>query len=78
MNIDVLVGLVHCAQDPQTSFFNNFFIKYGFHGTIYIFKNYFATLFLVFSFRQNKLYQNESLNVQNFFFSFFFFFNGSI
>jgi len=25
------------------------FIKNGFHGTIYIFKNYFATLFSVFS-----------------------------
>ena len=25
------------------------YIKNGFHGTIYIFKNYFATVFLVFS-----------------------------
>ena len=43
------VGPVHCSRDPQTSFFNKKFIKNGSHGTIYIFKNYFATIFSVFS-----------------------------
>ena len=35
-----------CAlfTDPQISFFINFFIKNGSHGTIYTFKNYFATV----------------------------------
>ena len=28
------------------------------HDTIHAFKNYFATMFLVFSFQQNKLYPN--------------------
>ena len=42
-----------CAlfTDPQISFFINFFIKYGSHSTIYTFKNYFATVFSVFSFQ---------------------------
>ena len=41
-----------CAlfMDPQTSLFSNFFIKNGSHGTIHTFKNYFATMFSVFSF----------------------------
>ena len=43
------VGLVHCSQDPQTSFFNKTFIKNGSHGTIHTFKNYFTTVFSVFS-----------------------------
>ena len=47
--VDFLVGLVHCSRDPQTSFFNKTFIKNGSHSTIYTFKNYFATVFLVFS-----------------------------
>ena len=33
--------------DPQISFFSNFFIKNGSHGTIHTFKNYFATVFSV-------------------------------
>ena len=37
-------------MDPQISLFNNFFIKNGFHGTIYTFKNYFATIFFSFQF----------------------------
>ena len=45
------MGPVHCSLDPQTSFFNNFFIKNGSHGTIHTFKNYFAIVFLVFSFQ---------------------------
>ena len=38
--------------DPQILLFNNFFIKNGSHGTIHIFKNYFATVFLVFNFNK--------------------------
>ena len=34
---------------PQTSFFNKIFIKNGSDGTIHTFKNYFATVFSVFS-----------------------------
>ena len=41
------MGLVYCSWDPQISLFNNFFIKNGFHDTIHIFKNYFATVFSV-------------------------------
>ena len=37
-------------MDLQITFFNNFFIKNGSHDTIYTFKNYFATVFSVFSF----------------------------
>ena len=37
-------------MDPQISLFSNFFIKIGSHGTIYIFKNYFATVFFSFQF----------------------------
>ena len=40
---------VHYLRDPQTSLFSNFFIKNGSHSTIHIFKNYFVTMFLVFS-----------------------------
>ena len=50
-----------CLQDPQTSFFNKTFIKNESYGTIYTFKNYFATVFSIFSFQQNKRYPNESL-----------------
>ena len=35
-------------------------IKNGSHGIIYIFKNYFITVFSIFSFRKNKLYSNGS------------------
>ena len=49
-----------CAlfTNPQISFFINFFIKNGSHNTIHTFKNYFATVFSVFSFQfqQNKFY----------------------
>ena len=38
-------------------------IKNGFHGTIHTFKNYFATIFLVFSFSKNKLYPNRLLEI---------------
>ena len=65
-----VVDQVFCEQcfrtlftDPQITFFNNFFIKNRFHNTIYTFKNYFATVFLVsvFSFSKNKLNPNRSL-----------------
>ena len=38
------------SRDPQISLFNNFFIKNWSHGTIHTFKNYFVTVFSVFSF----------------------------
>ena len=38
--------------------FNKFFFKIGFHSTIHTFKNYFVTLFSVFS---NKRYPNRTL-----------------
>ena len=52
-----------CAlfMDPQISLFSNFFIINGSHDTIHTFKNYFATVFSVFSFQfqQNKFYPNR-------------------
>ena len=45
------VGPMHCLWDPHTSFFSKIFIKNGSHGTIHIFKNYFTTVFSVFSFQ---------------------------
>ena len=36
-------------------------IKNGFHSTIHTFKNYFATVFSVFSFSKNKFNLNEPL-----------------
>ena len=52
---------MHCSRVPQTPLSINFFIKNGSHGTIYTFKNYFATVFSVFSvqFQQNKFYLNR-------------------
>ena len=52
---------MNSARDPQISLLNNFFIKIGSHITIHIFKNYFATVFSVFSFQfqQNKFYPNR-------------------
>ena len=47
--------------DSQISFFINFFIKNESHGTIYTFKNYFATVIsaISFQFQQNKSYPNR-------------------
>ena len=56
----ILVSPMHCLQNPQTSLFNNIFIKNKLYGTIYRFKNYFVTVFSVFNFQQNKLYLNGS------------------
>ena len=43
------VSPVHCSQNPQVPSFSNFFFKIESHGTIHIFKNYFAAIFSVFS-----------------------------
>ena len=42
---------VHCLQNTQTFFFSKTFIKNESHDTIYTFKNYFTTVFSVFSHR---------------------------
>ena len=49
--------------DPQISLFSNFFIKNESYDTIHTFKNYFATIFSVFSFQfqQNKFSPNKPL-----------------
>ena len=51
---------MHCSQVSQIPLFSNFFIKNGSHDTIYTFKNYLATVFLIsiFSFSNNKLNPN--------------------
>ena len=49
LRLHYLVCPVHCSRDPQISFFNKTFIKNGSHSTIHTFKNYFATVFSVFS-----------------------------
>ena len=55
-----------CAlfTNSQITLFNHFFIKNRSHNIIHIFKNYFATVFLVFSF---QLYQTDppSLFIQS-------------
>ena len=66
-------------MNPQIPLFSNFFIKNGSHGIIYIFKNYFATMFSVsvFSFSKNKLNSNGPIRAVCFTsasFLFFFFF----
>ena len=43
---------------PKTTLFIKQNIKNRSHGTIHIFKTYFATVFSVFIFQQNKLYPN--------------------
>ena len=43
-------------MEPQISLFSNFFIKNGSHGTIHIFKNYFATVFFSFQLYPNGPY----------------------
>ena len=55
------MSLMHSSRDPKTFFFNKTFIKNGSHDTIYTFKNYFATVFSVFSFLKNKRYPNKPL-----------------
>ena len=50
------MGPMHYSRDPQTYFFRKIFIKNGSHDTIYTFKNYFVTVFSIFS---NKRYPNR-------------------
>ena len=81
--------LFHGAQcirslftDPQIPLFSNFFIKNGSHGTIYIFKKYFATVFSVSkkisSIQIDPEWVFGSRHVFTFvFFAFFFFFSNS-
>ena len=59
---------MNSAGDPQISRFSNFFIKNWSHGTIYTFKDYFATIFLVFNFQfqQNKFYPNGPITIFQF------------
>ena len=47
--------------DPQISFFINFFIKNGSHSTSHTFKNYFATVFSVFSFNKISSIQTDPI-----------------
>ena len=50
-----------CAlfTDPKIPLLSNFFIKNGSHGTIYTFKNYFVTVFSVFSFSKISSIQTD-------------------
>ena len=48
--------IVHCTQNHFVQKTN---IKNRYHGTIHSFKNYFVTVFSVFSFQLNKLYPNR-------------------
>ena len=50
---------VHALFRIVHALFGHFFIKNGSHGTIHIFKNYFAIIFSIFS--KNKLYPNGPL-----------------
>ena len=50
--------VVHYLRDSQIIFSSKIFIKNWSHNTIHIFKNYFTTVFLVFSFQKNKRYLN--------------------
>ena len=50
--------------NSQISLFSNFFIKNGSHGIIHTFKNYFATVFSIFSFQQNKWYPNTPVHLE--------------
>ena len=48
---------IYCSQHCPVHALKN--IKNKSHDTIYTFKNYFVTMFLVFSFNKNKLYPND-------------------
>ena len=70
IRLDSVSSVQHCAFNifcgsyalftrfTNLFFFNKTFIKNGSHGTIHTFKNYFATLFSIFS---NKRYPNRLL-----------------
>ena len=55
-----------CAlfMDPQNPLFSNFFITNGSHNTIHTFKNYFATVFSVFSFSKISFIQIDPMCVE--------------
>lgn len=55
---------IHALFTDPTNY-SNFFIKNRSHSTIYLFKNYFATVFYisVFSFSTNKLYPNGPVKI---------------
>ena len=55
----VYVLFMYCLRNPQPLYEKK--KKKGSHGTIYTLKNYFAIVFSVFSFQQNKLYPNRPL-----------------
>ena len=69
IRLDSVSSVQHCASNifygshalftrTTNLFFNKTFIKNGSYGTIHTFKNYFATLFSIFS---NKRYPNRLL-----------------
>ena len=58
----VHVLFTYCSWDPPPLYLEKN-IKNESYGTIHQFKNYFATVFLIFSFQQNKLYPNGPLVV---------------
>ena len=59
------MGPVQSLQDPQTSLFSNFFIKNGSYSTIHTSKNYFATIFSVFSkINYNQMNRSETMGVE--------------
>ena len=50
INFQSHVDPVYCLETYKFYFLTTFFIKNGSHGTIYIFKKYFATVFFSFQF----------------------------
>ena len=52
-------ALMYCSRVLQTSIFSHLFIKNGSHSTIYTFKNYFTTVFSVFSFSKISYIQMD-------------------
>ena len=60
--VRILFNTIHALfMGPTVTLFRKKNIKNGSHGTIHTFKNYFATVFSVFSFSKNKLYSNGPL-----------------
>ena len=49
----------HWSRDPRLLYSKKKKLKNVSYNTTHTFKNYFTTVFLVFSFQQNKLYPNE-------------------
>ena len=58
----MIVGPVHCSQDPLASFFQQNFIKNGSHDTIYTFKNYSAIIFSIFS-KITRIFAKNDLKI---------------